>query len=107
MFSKLKRFQNGRCFAIKAKSNCDNADNIFIANVYAPTQDHAQEQIAMLNDLHNITECYLHCSLIIGGDFDLCMDPVIDKYGSTDKHIEYRTSVKGLCESLNIYGKHI
>ena len=99
---KIERFQNGRCVAIEAKLNSDNGDNVFIANVYAPTQDHTQEQVAMLNDLYNITEQYLHCSLIIGGDFNLCMDPVVDKYGSTDKHSEYRTSVKGLCESFNI-----
>ena len=98
----VERIKHGRCVAVELKLNNENDDNLFIMNVYSPTQDQIQNQITFAKQISEIIEKYMHCTLIIGGDFNICMDPVLDKFGKADKFSEYRSALKGLCDHLNI-----
>ena len=57
---------------------------VIVGNVYFPTRDHPNEQLqtftklrALLNEINQSNS-----SLVIGGDFNICPDPEVDKIGS-------------------------
>jgi len=82
---------NGRILLL----DCTIEDqNIVFINVYAPTKDKENEQIALLNFLHELLQDYIDKNIIIGGDFNVCLDPTIDKKG-------------GIHESMSVYSKNI
>ena len=52
-------------------------ERIILLNVYAPTKDSFIESISELISTHEGTE------MIIGGDFNTCLNPQSDKIGGT------------------------
>lgn len=50
-----------------------------LANVYAPTQEQLQEQIDLIDSLEQKVSNLNSQNIILGGDFNLCMDPNLDK----------------------------
>jgi exonuclease III len=64
--------------------SCDIENNPFsLVNDYAPTKDNHKDQIALLNELLQILLSLNNHNLLIGGDFNVCLDPKIDKKGGT------------------------
>lgn len=54
-------------------------ESIVLANIYAPTQDHPQEQIRMVNHLEEKLLGLELTNLILGGDFNVCMSASLDR----------------------------
>ena len=61
--------------------------NFILINIYAPTKDKENEQIALLNDIKNVLVDYMDKIIIIGGDFNTCLNPDIDKSGGTKENV--------------------
>ena len=58
-------------------------------NVYAPTKDNGKEQKQFFEDVSDILEDYTGCNIIIGGDFNVCLNPNLDKQGGAKvKHAQ-------------------
>ena len=62
----------------------DQAEWVFI-NVYAPTKNTQKKQIQFANYLRDHLVDYADKKIIIGGDFNTCLDPKIDKKGGTQE----------------------
>ena len=66
----IKIGNNGRKIILniteEEHSNC-------LVNIYAPTQDKENEQILFFTELNNDIEDNLDKKLIIGGDFNICL----------------------------------
>ena len=70
------RDTNGRYLKVTLEIN----DTKFVmTNIYAPTKDHPTDQYAFFEFLAD--KLFLHCheNLIIGGDFNITLNPSIDK----------------------------
>ena len=72
--------------------HCEIEKSIYvIVNIYAPTKDDAKAQNAFLYELIKLIEEYSDNPLIIGGDYNICLDNNKDKKGGTlDKESAYR-----------------
>ena len=53
-----------------------------IINVYAPTKDNSKAQLEFGDILSEIVERNSDTPLIIGGDFNVCLNPMLDKKGN-------------------------
>ncbi len=75
----------------------------FIINVYAPTKDHAEDQRDFIIKLHSCLNEHPHERTIIGGDFNICLHPEIDKKGGTkEKQSQNAKQIIELCEQNNL-----
>ena len=68
--------QTGRILLIECK--IENNEYV-IVNVYTPTKNMPQEQMNFLSNLRDVLYNYSDKALIIGGDFNACLDPTLDK----------------------------
>jgi exonuclease III len=94
--------QDGRILLLKVK-----VDNVMyvLCNVYAPTQDHRQDQNNFLIKVKNMLCPYVNDNIILSGDFNVCMNPKLDKQDSMSKkndNVIYRNEMKALLESMNL-----
>ncbi len=55
--------------------------DFILCNIYAPTKDKAREQQLFLNKLKDLLTPYIDRDLLIGGDYNICQFPEIDKKG--------------------------
>lgn len=55
--------------------------DFILCNIYAPTKDKAKEQQSFLIKLKDMLTPYIDRDLFIGGDFNICQFPEIDKKG--------------------------
>ena len=73
---------------------------ILVANIYMPTRDHELEQMALLKCFqNNLPECE---SLIIGGDFNLYLNPFLDKHPdmkNTNDNKSFRQDLNSFIET--------
>jgi len=51
-----------------------------LVNIYAPTQDMVKEQLEFYDSLDQVLMKYVDSKLLIGGDFNIVTDPVLDKW---------------------------
>ena len=58
----------------------EDAD-VVLANIYAPTKNNQGDQILFLAELREQLLSFLGKKIILGGDFNTYMDPLIDKQG--------------------------
>ena len=59
---------------------------LILVNVYAPTKDQREMQINFLEFIQERLQEYADKNLIIGGDFNICLNPILDKKGGTIEH---------------------
>jgi len=81
------------------------SDEIIIANCYFPTKDKQKEQLSVLNELLQNLMKYENITKIIGGDFNLVLDPKLDKQGGTNAALEsknFRNELKAMLESFDL-----
>ena len=57
--------------------------DLILLNIYSPTKDKPQEQQQFINRVRNILKPYIDRNIILGGDFNICQHPEIDKKGGT------------------------
>ena len=93
---------NGRYIILKI---CNDNECYVLVNVYAPTQKSELEQINFISELQHLLKSYEGHNIMMGGDFNVILDPLIDKKGgNTDpgKSSRYRSELKGFYEALDI-----
>ena len=70
-----------------------------ISNIYAPTIDKLGDQKCFGEYMVKQLECYAGSNIIIGGDFNICLDDIGDH---VTRSVSYRNSLTQLLELLNI-----
>ena len=91
---------NGRFILLD--TTIDNCD-VTIINIYAPTKDKESEQIEFLNFLYESLLDYGDKNIILGGDFNVCLNPLLDKKGGVKEDIsKYATSLYEMMEEFNL-----
>ena len=81
--------KDGRDILLETKRE-DSELNIL--NVYAPTKDKADEQIHFLDSIGTLLGNYADKQLVVAGDFNLFLNPNVDKKGGTlERDTEART----------------
>ena len=77
--------------------------NVILGNIYAPTKDKIKDQTLFLKALSDKLQDYQDHNIIIGGDFNVCLNPELDKKGGTIENTSvYANSVVALQEELNL-----
>ncbi len=97
-----KSDSNGRLLILKTKID----ENLYVlCNVCAPTQDHKRDQINFLIDAKNSLSTYENENILLGGDFNLNLNPKLDKIDSMSNkndNIVYRKEMLSLLDSMNL-----
>ena len=84
--------------------DCFNNNYIFI-NVYAPTQDKEKEQLNMLNVIQENLADLEDKNIILGGDLNIIINPMLDKKGGSINQnfsIKYRTLLTSFIEHFEL-----
>ena len=77
--------------------------NFILVNIYAPTKDKPNEQIELINLIkHHLVE-FIDRNLIIGGDFNTCLNPDLDKHGGVKEDMsEYAKEIVEFYTEFNL-----
>ena len=76
---------------------------ITIINIYAPTKDNDKAQTEFSDNLSDIIEQNSGTPLIIGGDFNTCLNPNMDtKGGSIESESNYKNKLLDLAEEYDL-----
>lgn len=97
--------QQGRLLILQIERD---GEGFTLANVYAPTQDHVQEQMELIDLLEQNIIDLNPSNIILGGDFNLCTDPSLDKASlhSPSPLVEdtrYSSRIKAMKDSLHLF----
>ncbi len=77
--------------------------SLTLCNIYAPTKDKPQLQKQFLINLREILVEYVDKDILIGGDFNVCINPELDKKGGTvEAQSDYSKDVVSLMEELEL-----
>ena len=80
-----------------------NDENYILFNYYAPTKDKPQEQIKEFDILSTMLTKYENKNIILAGDFNVCMNPEIDKVGGKkEKQSDYARKLIDLAEEMDL-----
>lgn len=64
-----------------------DSSRFILVNVYAPTKNHVTEQCHFLTSLQEALEPFSGENLIVGGDFNTILNPVLDKQGGRQEPV--------------------
>ena len=87
----VKKDEDGRFLMIEAIVN-DNP--VLLVNVYAPTQDDTQAQFEFIRYIHTQLQPYVDKDIIMGGDFNMYADIILDKNEHSHSHTNYNINYK-------------
>lgn len=93
---------DGRVIILKIKIN---TELFILCNVYAPTRDHKSEQIKFIKELKNYLTIYQNHNIIIGGDFNLYLNPKLDKMDTMSNNNDnpvYRTETFSMLDTMEL-----
>lgn len=90
---------DGRILTLKVEIN---GEIYIFANHYSPTKDKTVDQVSHFEELRDIMEAYNAHKLIIGGDFNVCLNPLLDKSGG--KAEKQSESALKLIEYCDVFG---
>ena len=77
--------------------------NFILVNIYAPTKDKKEEQKDFFIYIHDILIEYMDRHLLVGGDFNICLQPEIDKKGGIlEKQSDNALMIETLAEELDL-----
>ncbi len=84
--------------------NSPKSEDIYstVANIYAPTQDHCQNQIGCLSNLCKKIDEIGNENLIIGGDFNMTLNAELDKDPSSSELNKYRESLHEVIDQYDL-----
>ncbi len=90
----------GRFIALKIKLD---AVEILLCNVYLPTKDRPNEQKTFVKNLFDFVENHQQHNIVIGGDFNICLNPYLDKSGG-DSEVKSAnaTLIENYCDEYNL-----
>ena len=76
---------------------------VVMVNVYAPTKDKVLLQNSFLESLRNLVEKYSDKPMIIGGDFNICLNSMKDKKGGTlERDSTYKSNLLNFIEEYSL-----
>ena len=92
-----------RRYRILAMSNpylyCINANK----NMFKPTKDKKELQLNFIKYIQQTLLDYMDKHIMLGGDFNICLQPEIDKKGGTiEKQSESAVVLESLMEEFNL-----
>ena len=92
--------ESGRILVI----HCEIAsEDLIIFNVYAATKDHTHEQNLFLEKLRELMVKYSDKNILLGGDFNICLDLKLDKNGGKIiQNSSYRTNLIHFMEEYSL-----
>ena len=92
--------QNGRVLLLE----CSIYDNpMVVISVYFPTKDKPKEQLSLLNYLRGLLINYGDQNILIGGDFNTCLNTNLDKMGGlTDNESQCGKGIKSLLTEIDL-----
>ena len=74
-----------------------------LINVYSPTKDNPVGHKYFLNTLKELIESHGDENIIIGGDFNICLDPKIDKKsGNIEKISSCAENLLAICDEYSL-----
>lgn len=79
-----------------------DGDKICIVNVYAPSSNNVQEKNDFVKSLNDMMLEIEDESIICGGDYNVCMNPSLDKYQGSGDPSEYANNIQNLCVNFNL-----
>ena len=80
-------------------------ENFTLANCYFPTKNKQKEQISTLNQLKHFLLPYVEDTIILGGDFNVVLDPQLDKEGGNQREnetLEFRLGLLSFLEAFQL-----
>ena len=76
---------------------------LIIINIYAPTKDQQELQLEFLSFVHDRLLEFSDKNILLGGDFNTCLDPTIDKKGgSNETPSKSSEKIQSLMEDYNL-----
>ena len=90
---------NGRFILLDIKT--DDWE-LLLCNVYFPTKDKQTEQLDFINYITNQLIEFSDKNIILGGDFNLCLDSSLDKFGGDQIKNTNVQHIETLCEDYNL-----
>ena len=98
--TELWKDTQGRILALTLKSDDIHLN---IANIYAPTKDKVNEQLNTLNEL-DLNLQLAESPFILGGDFNTCLNPILDKEGGKiEVKSKYTEKLQFMLDDYNIF----
>ena len=80
-----------------------NDTEMVLVNIYAPTKDHKQEQLTFLSYVQNTLIDFLGKTIILGGDFNTYLNPVLDKSGGLKEAMSETAKVLlNICDEFGL-----
>ena len=98
----IQRDTEGRWLIVELQQN--NISYTLI-NIYAPTQNDENDQIRILNEIKEKIIEHEYTNIIMGGDFNIVLDPVKDKKGGNttiNRSTRYINELKTFSETLSL-----
>lgn len=73
-------------------------------NIYSPTQDHQLDQVRLIDKLEEKIVCMDTDNILLGGDFNLCLNPKLDKTHQREsaQRSTYTDRMESLLDSLSL-----
>ena len=75
---------------------------LLLCNVYFPTKDKHKDQLDFINYIINQISDYSDHNLVIGGDFNICIDSTLDKMGGEQIQNTNSQHLESLCDDFNL-----
>lgn len=99
----LKVDEDGRYLIVRAVKG---QESFLLVNIYAPTQDLQTEQIDLIDVLEELIVESGEPNILMGGDFNLCMDNTLDRApspaGTSRRGTLYKERVTSLLDTLQL-----
>lgn len=98
------RNNNGRLLIIKASRD---EQCVVLGNIYAPTQDHPQEQSELINLIKDELIDIEATDIVLGGDFNICMSEELDRSKGRAQNMSirstaYKDRIQAFMDSLHL-----
>ena len=76
---------------------------LVLVNIDASTKDHILQQVNFISELDDLLQSYFGKNVLLGGDFNTCLNERMDKKGGTSNmQSTYNKKVKGLMGDMNL-----
>ena len=80
-----------------------NEDTFVLCNIYAPTKSNESDQCRFLDTLIDKLEAFKAENIVVGGDFNITLNPVLDKNGgAAEKNSNYRNKLLNFIEDFQL-----
>ena len=80
-----------------------DGEKLTILNVYAPTKNYQNNQLRLLDNIQDLLMPFLGGNIILAGDFNTYLNPLLDKQGgTTEDKSEFSKRLDGLLDEFDL-----